>query len=629
MEFIFAPYVWMVPAIPLVCFILLLLLRSVLAGRRAAIAGTIGSSLSLLLALFILIEQLPSGSDTLTWTFEWLHIGEIVIPLGYELNHLNMLMLIVITVVSLLVHLYSIGYMAKDKRLPTYYAYLALFTSVMLGLVLAPNLIQLFVFWELVGVCSFLLIGFWYEREAAKAAAKKAFMVTRVGDVGLFIAILLLYWHMPNHSLDFSTLAFVFESSSTLAQHGLSLGLATWIGCLLFAGAIGKSGQFPLHVWLPDAMEGPTPVSALIHAATMVAAGVYLVARTFDIFRVSETTMTIVMIIGGFTALFAATIALVQKDLKRVLAYSTISQLGYMMLALGLGSAAAAMFHLFTHAFFKALLFLGAGSIIHAVHKQDITEMGGLGRKLKVTVWTFAIGMLALSGIPPFSGFWSKEVILSLAWEQQKLWFVVVILTAFLTALYMARMFFLVFTGKSNSDKASPDIHEAPPVMTIPLLVLAVLSLISGFVYTPFAPWLEGWLGVASSEAHGPVWIMIVSTLIGLLGLFIGYWRYGPARKPTPTSRTWVYRMLERKYGVDECYQWVIIRPVHAAASVCLALDRFIISGCVRLLERAVMQFGSGWQRIQQGQLQTYGVVSLFGFAVLAVLLFALRRGFW
>ncbi|NMM54349.1 NADH-quinone oxidoreductase subunit L [Paenibacillus aquistagni] len=629
MELIFAPYVWMVPAIPLVCFILLLLLRSVLAGRRAAVAGTIGSSLSLLLALFILIEQLPSGSDALTWTFEWLHIGEIVIPLGYELNHLNMLMLIVITVVSLLVHLYSIGYMAKDKRLPTYYAYLALFTSAMLGLVLAPNLIQLFVFWELVGVCSFLLIGFWYEREAAKAAAKKAFMVTRVGDVGLFIAILLLYWHMPNHSLDFSTLAFVFESSSTLAQHGLSLGLATWIGCLLFAGAIGKSGQFPLHVWLPDAMEGPTPVSALIHAATMVAAGVYLVARTFDIFRVSETTMTIVMIIGGFTALFAATIALVQKDLKRVLAYSTISQLGYMMLALGLGSAAAAMFHLFTHAFFKALLFLGAGSIIHAVHKQDIMEMGGLGRKLKVTAWTFAIGMLALSGIPPFSGFWSKEVILSLAWEQQKLWFVVAILTAFLTALYMARMFFLVFTGRSNPDKASPDIHEAPPVMTIPLLVLAVLSLISGFVYTPFAPWLKGWLGVASSEAHGPVWIMIASTLIGLIGLFIGYWRYGPARKPIPTSRTWVYRMLERKYGVDECYQWVIVRPVHAAASVCLALDRFIISGCVRLLERAVMQFGSGWQRIQQGQLQTYGVVSLFGFAVLAVLLFALRRGFW
>lgn len=631
MNSVFSPYVWIIPVIPLLIFFVLIGFRSFITGRKAAYIGTVGSMLILLLSFLILVERLPSGTANLVNLIDWVQIGEVQFQIGYELNNLNMLMLIVITAVSTLVHLYSIGYMGQDKRIAVYYAYLSLFTSSMLALVLSPNLIQLFICWELVGLCSFLLIGFWYERKSAKAAAKKAFIVTRIGDVGLLIAILLLFWHMPNHALDFVTLSSVFEDASSLSQHGISIGLATWIGCLFFAGAVGKSGQFPLHVWLPDAMEGPTPVSALIHAATMVAAGVYLVARTFDVFLVSGTTLTVVTIVGGFTAIFAALIALAQRDVKRILAYSTISQLGYMMLALGLGSATAAMFHLFTHAFFKALLFLGAGSIIHAVHKQDIMEMGGLGRKLKITAWTFAVGMLSLSGIPPFSGFWSKEAILTLAWEHHKLWFGVAILTAFLTALYMSRLFFLVFTGRQSKEASSAHIHESPAVMTVPLVILAVASVITGFVYTPFNPWLEGWLQGSKASAHASGWIMVLSSAVGLLGLGVGYFRYGPKRRVQvqETSQSWLYRVLENKFGMDECYRFLIVRPLTALSKGLHVMDRALVDGAVRGLSQLTVKFGSGWLRLQQGQLQTYGVVSLFGFLLFIVLLLALGRGFW
>ncbi|EJW18451.1 NAD(P)H-quinone oxidoreductase chain 5 [Paenibacillus alvei DSM 29] len=445
MESVFSQFAWAIPVIPLLAFLMLTAFGRQMKGA-AVLLGVISSLAAFVLSALLLWERVSSTMEDYTRSFDWIRFGDFRLEFGFDVTNLNALMLVIVTLVSLLVNIYSKGYMHGDERQTVFYAYIALFTSSMLGLVLSPNLLQLYIFWELVGVCSFLLVGFWYERPAARAAAKKAFIVTRIGDVGLFIALLLLFWHMPNHALDFTSISNVFSNADSLAQSGISAGLTTWIASLIFVGAVGKSGQFPLHTWLPDAMEGPTPISALIHAATMVAAGVYLVARTFDIFHMSPTAMTIVASVGGFTAIFAATIAIAQRDLKRILAYSTVSQLGYMMMALGLGAVTAGMFHLFTHAFFKALLFLGAGSVIHAVHTQDIFKMGGIGRNMKVTAWTFGIGALALSGIPPLSGFWSKDAILTAAWEQNNwLLFIVGVIAAFFTAFYMARLFFLVF----------------------------------------------------------------------------------------------------------------------------------------------------------------------------------------
>ncbi len=415
MEF-YTQLAWLIPVFPLAAFLLLIAL-----GRSyrttAMLLGSAGSLAAFLLSLLVLFERLgPDAVDYSISSFKWIVIGDYTLRLGFEVTNLTSLMLVVITTVSLAVNVYSAGYMKNDERITVFYGYVALFTFSMIGLVLADNMLLLYIFWELVGVCSFLLIGFWYARPAARAAAKKAFIVTRIGDAGLLLAILLLFWYMPGHALDFTNIYNVFHEG----QSGvMTSGITTLIALLIFVGAIGKSGQFPLHVWLPDAMEGPTPISALIHAATMVAAGVFLLARTFDIISASEAAMQTTAYIGGFTAIFAATIALAQNDIKRILAYSTVSQLGYMVMAIGLGSVSGGIFHLFTHAFFKALLFLGAGSIIHAVHTQDIREMGGLGVKMKTTAWTFAIGALALSGIPPFSGFWSKDAILATALDEK------------------------------------------------------------------------------------------------------------------------------------------------------------------------------------------------------------------
>lgn len=452
METVYLQYAWLIPLFPLIAFIVILAVGKQSKGLSVGVS-IFGTLASFVMAALVAYERLGTGIEDYVWRdFGWLNIADLSISMGFEVNNLNALMLVVVTFVSLLVNIYSRGYMADDDRISTFYGYISLFTFSMLGLVLSENLLQLYIFWELVGVCSFLLIGFWYFKPEAKAAAKKAFIVTRIGDLGLFIGILLLFWQMPGHSLSFDAI------SNAINQDQLSSGIVTAIAILIFVGAVGKSGQFPLHTWLPDAMEGPTPISALIHAATMVAAGVYLVARTFDLFAYSDAALTVVAYTGAFTALFAATIAIAQNDIKRVLAYSTVSQLGYMMMAMGIGTElgmAAGMFHLFTHAFFKALLFLGAGSVIHAVHKQNIQEMGGIGRKMKITMWTFACGTLALSGIVPFSGFWSKDAILSAALEEGHVTlFVIGIIGAFLTAFYMARLFFLVFTGEPRSDQS-------------------------------------------------------------------------------------------------------------------------------------------------------------------------------
>ncbi len=621
----FSHLAWLVPVFPLLAFLILIAFGKQMKST-GTIVGTFGVLLSLILSLLILFERLGDVRDYRWDEFEWLKIGDASVRFGFEVTNLNALMLVVVTLVSVLVHLYSTSYMAKDERITVFYSYLSLFTFSMLSLVISPNLLQLYVFWELVGVCSFLLIGFWYQKPEARAAAKKAFIVTRIGDVGLFIAVLMLFWHVPGHSLDFPSIHNAFQGTPDISP-----GIITCIGILIFVGAAGKSGQFPLHVWLPDAMEGPTPISALIHAATMVAAGVYLVARTYDIFLASDTALLVVLIVGAFTAIFAATIGIAQNDIKRILAYSTVSQLGYMMMAMGLGTwmaYTAGIFHLFTHAFFKALLFLGAGSVIHAVHTQNIHEMGGVGRRMKVTAWTFAIGALALSGIVPLSGFWSKDAILAVAYHENKLVFAVGLLGSFLTAFYMARLFMLVFTGKSRSEGAA-QAHESSAAMTVPLAVLAVLAVVAGFVFVPEAnSWLGDWLTDGKAGTESLEWtVMILSTAVALAGLGLGWWMYRSAGERTQAEPTGLARVLNRKYYVDELYQLVIVTPLHKLAQLLQLVDDFIIDGAIRAVAAGVRGIGYVGRRVQNGQVQTYGLVTLLSIVVI-ILAFAGRRFF-
>ncbi len=621
----FSHLAWLVPVFPLLAFLVLIAFGKQMKST-GTIVGTFGVLLSLILSLLILFERLGDVRDYRWDEFEWLKIGDASVRFGFEVTNLNALMLVVVTVVSVLVHLYSTSYMAKDERITIFYSYLSLFTFSMLSLVISPNLLQLYVFWELVGVCSFLLIGFWYQKPEARAAAKKAFIVTRIGDVGLFIAVLMLFWHVPGHSLDFPSIHNAFQGTPDISP-----GIITCIGILIFVGAAGKSGQFPLHVWLPDAMEGPTPISALIHAATMVAAGVYLVARTYDIFLASDTALLVVLIVGAFTAIFAATIGLAQNDIKRILAYSTVSQLGYMMMAMGLGTwmaYTAGIFHLFTHAFFKALLFLGAGSVIHAVHTQNIHEMGGVGRRMKLTAWTFAIGALALSGIVPLSGFWSKDAILAVAYHENKLVFAVGLLGSFLTAFYMARLFMLVFTGKSRSEGAA-HAHESSAAMTVPLAILAVLAVVAGFVFVPEAnSWLGDWLTDGKAGTESLEWtVMLLSTAVALAGLGLGWWMYRSAGERSQAEPTGLARVLNRKYYVDELYQLIIVTPLHKLAQLLQLVDDFIIDGAIRAVAAGVRGIGYVGRRVQNGQVQTYGLVTLLSIVVI-ILAFAGRRFF-
>lgn len=606
---------WLIPLFPLAAFLVLTALGR--SFRRAGVLiGSIGSLAAFALSLLILIDRLGANAVDYNYAFDWIKIGDYTLRIGFEVTNLTAMMLVVVTLVSFLVNVYSAGYMKNDERITVFYGYVALFTFSMLGLVLSDNLLSLYIFWELVGVCSFLLVGFWYSKPKARAAAKKAFIVTRIGDAGLLIGILLLFWYMPNHALDFTTIQSVFDGQTG----AITTGITTLIALLIFLGAIGKSGQFPLHVWLPDAMEGPTPISALIHAATMVAAGVFLIARTYDIFQDSAAAMETIAYVGGFTAIFAATIALAQNDIKRILAYSTVSQLGYMMMALGLGSLTGGIFHLFTHAFFKALLFLGAGSIIHAVHTQNINEMGGLGSKMRVTAWTFAIGALALSGIPPFSGFWSKDMILTAALETNPVLFVVGLAGAFCTALYMSRLFFLVFMGKPNSAAAGA--HESPASMTLPLIVLAVLAIIAGFVETPWNGWFGSWLSGEPEDAHGSGVVIIASIAVGLLGIYLGWLVYGKgsvSRTVIAERIPWLVKLLERSYYVDELYAAVIIKPLKAIGAALNVFDEYVVGGVVRVAGAATSSVGRLSARLQNGQVQTYSLAAVIGFVIIVV----------
>ncbi|CAM3775272.1 NADH-quinone oxidoreductase subunit L [Alicyclobacillus pomorum] len=622
-------YAWLVPLLPLVAYIFLLCL-----GRRAPEGIVTGVSVVLTFLSFLVsvavFRAVGSNPDQVAaYTFHWLTVGSRSISVGFEVTHLNALMLVVVTLVSTLVLLFSKGYMHHDDRFAVFYQYLNLFVFSMLALVISPNFLQLYIFWEMVGLCSYLLVGFWYFKPEAALAAKKSFIVTRIGDVGLFAGIILLF--LASGSFDYNT---IFVAA---AAHKLTLGwisgqaLVTLTAILIFVGAIGKSAQFPLHVWLPDAMEGPTPVSALIHAATMVAAGVYLVARAYPLFQASPAALTTVAWIGGITALLGALIALTQRDIKRVIAYSTISQLGYMMMALGVGAYAYGVFHLMTHAFFKALLFLAAGSVIHAVHTQDLFEMGGLHKKLPLTTWTFLAGALALAGIVPFAGFWSKDDIMSATLQSgHTVLYVFALVAAFCTAFYIFRVFFLTFTGEPRNPAKYENAHEGGWVMNLPLVVLAVLATVGGFFNTPLngnglEKYLlaDGAVGVTYSENVPLMALSVVIALLGILLAAILYWR--PLVKPERLARGFgfLYQLSYRKFFFDEIYGAVVVGGGKVMAAIVDGVDRYIVDAIVKLVGRVVYYLGLGLKYTQTGQVQTYGVVAGFGlFIILAIAMY-------
>ncbi len=602
----------LIPLFPFIAFLLLLSGRGFIQRKIAAATGVTATFLSLLLSVYVWLS-----GETVTWNIPWLNLGDVVVSFSIHLGSLQILMLLIISIVSFLVHLYSYGYMERDDRIRVFYAYLALFTFSMFGLVMAANLLWIYIFWELVGVCSFLLIGFWYFKPEAREAAHKAFVVTRIGDVGFFIAILLVFWHVGSFE--------VSDLKTAVVSGQMSPGLITLLAILIFIGAVGKSGQFPLHTWLPDAMEGPTPVSALIHAATMVAAGVYLVANLFFLFQASPPAMDVVAYIGGFTAIFAATIGLMQHDVKRVLAYSTVSQLGFMMLALGSAGYVAGVFHLFTHAFFKALLFLGAGAVIVLLaHEQDLRKMGGLWKTHRqLGVW-FLAGCLSIAGIPPFSGFFSKDEILFSVYQDGRTGlFVTGLIASFFTALYMFRLFFLVFAGEPRGPKAD---RPVPAVMMIPVAVLGILSIGSGWVGLLPGGGFENWLAAGnesvSDAASVPVWLAVVTVAVSLAGIGLAWLFYGNGKfSACQAAQTvpWLHRLVLNKYYVDELYQYLFVWTIKGIGWFFFFFDRFVIGGIVRFVSWVVQWIGRLGSRIQNGQAQTYVLVSVIGFVLLMV----------
>jgi NADH-quinone oxidoreductase subunit L len=540
--------------------------------------------------------------------FTWIGIsGVFQVPLGLTLDPLSRTMAVLVSAVGAVIHIYSLGYMRDDEGKSRYFAALSLFMFAMLGIVFANNFVMLFIFWELVGFTSYLLIGHWFYRDAAADAANKAFITTRIGDFGFMIGILMVW--MATGSVVFVQIA---QRMSTLAGHPLFL---TVVALLIFCGAVGKSAQFPLHVWLPDAMEGPTPVSALIHAATMVAAGVYMLVRVAFIIQASQTALLTITWIGTITAVMAALIATQQNDIKRILAYSTLSQLGYMIMAVGLASNDAAMFHLFTHAFFKALLFLAAGSVIVMLHhEQDIWKMGGLSRKLPITFITFVVGALALIGCPPFSGFFSKDAILALAYERNTPIFAVALFTAFLTAFYVIRMLVIVFFGAPRSEIAR-DSRESPAVMTVPLIVLALLATLGGFAF--FA---RNFLTLPVEKG-----VAIIVPALAIIALIVGSGLAIALYRNRSTEPVGDLELLRHKFYFDEFYGWLIHWTQDLLARVSGFVDRWIIdAGAVGGSSRGTWGIGALLRLVQVGNLQGY--VFLFGLGVVAVIYFAVFR---
>jgi NADH-quinone oxidoreductase subunit L len=617
--------VWLIFLLPLFSFGIITLFFRPFLNNRPKLGGYI-TILALLgslgLSIWALFEVMAAPGHTLPVPdINWVVIeGGLTIHLGLILDSLTAVMLLVVTIVSLMVQIYSQGYMKGDPGYHRYYAAMSLFTASMLGLVLADNLLFVYVFWEMVGLCSYLLIGFWFHKKSAADAAKKAFIVTRLGDFGFLAAILLLY---------FNTGTFDIAQLHSLAIAGTLGGtVLTWAAIGIFAGAAGKSAQFPLHVWLPDAMEGPTPVSALIHAATMVAAGVFLVARTYPLFAHSMEAMTTVAVIGGFTAIFAATMGLVMTDIKRVLAYSTISQLGYMMLGLGTGGVAIGIFHLFNHAFFKALLFLGAGSVNHATGTFDMRQMGGLRKFMPWTYATFLIASISIAGIWPLSGFWSKDEILASALQAQPVLFALAMITVFMTAFYMFRVVFMTFGGDyRGGEEGHGKPHESPPVMVMPMVVLAVLAVVSGlwnvtgsfsalFGHGETHSFAAGFFGILT---HALPWISLILAGLGILLAYAVYsakWlsaeRFGAMFKS-------LYTLFLHKYWLDELYENVIVRLalIKGLFAGFQAVDSYGVDGAVNGFAKGAMAGGRAVRKAHSGQLQLYGLFIGIGVIVI------------
>jgi len=629
-------YTLLIPLLPLIIFFFLGLAGHKLKPMAAGIIGTLGLGVGAILSyytafLYFFTTARVGGALPAIEAFKvvWLHLTDkLVINLGILLDPISVMMLVVITTVSLMVHIYSLGYMKGEKGFQRFYAFLSLFSFSMLGLVLASNIFQMYICWELVGVSSFLLIGFYYEKPSAVAACKKAFIVTRFADLGFLIGILILSF--ITGTFDFVTLTNPTGPAITHVGGITFMGLSviTWSLILVFIGGAGKSAMFPLHIWLPDAMEGPTPVSALIHAATMVVAGVYLVARLFPIYALAAVPgLEVVAWVGAFTSLFAAVIACTQTDIKRVLAYSTMSQIGYMMLALGVSGYGgheglgfmASMFHLFTHAMFKALLFLGAGAIIHAVHSNYMTDMGGLRKYLPITHITFLIACLTIAGIPPFSGFFSKDEILVAAFEHNKILFFIEYFVAGLTAFYMFRLYFNVFWGKETQYHHTP--HESPATMTIPLMFLAAASIFAGFI--PFSELVTSDSKVF--ETHTEWIVAIPSVLIGIVGIGIATLLYRKENNLSDRIASGIkglYTAAYHKFYMDEVYLFVTKRIIFNCISKPVAwFDRHVVDATMNGVAWSVNVVSEKSKGFQSGQLQDYAYWFISG-AIVLVLLF-------
>jgi NADH-quinone oxidoreductase subunit L len=690
-------HLWLIPSMPVLAAGLTALAKQ--RSRRLAASLAIGSmflSLSFSLVAFAqMLELSGRGIETRqVFNFPWFQVGSEWLKLGWVLDPLTSVMLVMVTFVGLLIFIYSVGYMAHDENFTRFFCFLSLFAGAMLGVIIANSLLLLFICWEIVGLTSYLLIGFWYHKPSAAVAAKKAFITTRIGDLAFLLGMVWLYSETGT-LLFYDGGAGCLEHSALIAlvAKATSIGLAasTGIGLLIFCGAVGKSGQVPLHVWLPDAMEGPTPVSALIHAATMVAAGVFLVARIFPLMSAHSgvalsltptTTLTVVTWVGAITAVFAASIAVAQDDIKRILAYSTVSQLGYMMMGLGVGGVAVGMFHLITHAFFKALLFMGAGSVIHGCHEeQNIRRMGGLRKLMPITFATYAVGMLALCGFPLFfSGFWSKDAILHAAsiWSVSKTPFYLGSIGVLLTAFYMTRQVYYVFLGKPREariighahhsvDAGIETPHESPAVMTIPLLILAAFSMLLGLIGTPAWPWFASFLhgepatlNFKGFAENGILPIMLSSTIIFFLGLGLGWWFYGRKRIEGAESQDAVERLqpqifnvLRNGYFVDSFYEATVIRFNAWCSRVCDWLDQWIWGGAVKLITylvlglsildrsldtfvvnqsfdqgcKSVTRGGQILSRLQSGRTQSYLRIVGIAFAALVLFLIWGKRG--
>ena len=655
--------VWLLFLLPIFSFVVISFVIRPFFNSKAQIAGHITIACiaaSFVLALWAFNSVRAQGGELGFGSHEWVVIGDVLIKLGVMVDSLSALMVVVITLCSLVIQIYSQGYMHGDPGYCRYFAFMSLFTGSMLGLVLADNLIQLYVFWELVGLCSYLLIGFWFHRPSAAAAAKKAFLVTRLGDFGFLAAILYLYFQAGSLNIG--------ELHHMAIAGALGGTVLTWAAIGIFAGAVGKSAQFPLHVWLPDAMEGPTPVSALIHSSTMVTAGVFLVARFFPIFVNSETALTTVATIGAFTAIFAASMALVANDIKRVLAYCTISQLGYMVLGLGAAgllmihelhagesvellvvkaATAIAIFHLFTHAFTKALLFLAAGSVNHATGTFDMREMGGLRKPMPWTYVTCLIGTVSIAGIWPLAMFWSKDEIVALASDltgARAILFYLAMITVFMTAFYMFRALFMTFHGEYRGTSSGhgghgehAHLHESPKVMLIPMFVLAALAIGSGWIN------INGWFGRFFGEHHSYDWehaftlfsshhyLPLISLIIALLGVGFAYAMYirtRPSAESIGRRFSPLYTLFSRKYWMDELYErlFVVRVLVDGIFWVLHLFDTYIVDGIVNGIAGATIGGGRVIRRAQTGRLQAYGLVMFVGILVIVGCIYLFGR---